>query len=135
MEYPAAWQAQTLPYGGYTMGGNPNLDSVIDTMSSTRTATTSSTPPFLTVIEDETRLPAAATLLGTPVTVTAFDQTNEARGLVAICEGPNGTGEVTLADLTFPPDAVTAWIHAACRHYLGLEPFPAKPRPDWTWPT
>lgn len=80
---------------------------------------------FLTVIEEETRLPAAATLLGAPVTVT---------GLVAIREGSNGTGEVALADLAFPPDTVTAWIHAAYRHYLGLQPFPVRPRPDWTWP-
>jgi hypothetical protein len=42
---------------------------------------------------------------------------------------------VSLADLAFPPDTVTAWIHAAYRHYLGLQPFPARPRPDWTWPT
>lgn len=89
---------------------------------------------FLTVIEEETRLPAAATLLGAPVTVTGLDYTNEARGLVAICEGSNGTGEVALADLAFPPDTVTAWIHAAYRHYLGLQPFPVRPRPDWTWP-
>jgi hypothetical protein len=64
----------------------------------------------------------------------SFDYTNEARGLVAICEGSNGTGEVALADLAFPPDTVTAWIHAAYRHYLGLQPFPARPHPDWTWP-
>jgi hypothetical protein len=84
--------------------------------------------------EEETRLPAEATLLGAPVTVTGFDYTNEARGVVAICEGSNGTGEVALADLAFRPDTVTAWIHAAYRHYLGLPPFPARPRPDWTWP-
>jgi hypothetical protein len=64
----------------------------------------------------------------------AHAYTNEARGLVAICEGSNGAGEVALADLAFPPDTVTAWIHAAYRHYLGLQPFPARPRPDWTWP-
>jgi hypothetical protein len=66
--------------------------------------------------------------------VTGLDYTNEARGLVAICKGSNGTGEVALADLAFPPDTVTAWIHAAYRHYLGLQPFPVRPRPDWTWP-
>jgi hypothetical protein len=38
-----------------------------------------------------------------------------------------------LADLAFPPDTETAWIHAAYRRYLGLQPFPADPRPGWTW--
>lgn len=90
---------------------------------------------FLAVIEDETPLPAAGTLLGSPVTVTSIDYTNEARGLVATCQGPDGTGEVTLADLAFSPDTITAWIHAAYRRYLGLTPFPARPRPEWTWPS
>ncbi len=90
---------------------------------------------FLTVFEEETQLPAAATLLGVPVTVTGFDYTEPARGLIATCQGPQDIGEVSLADLAFPPDTVTAWIHAAYRHHLGLPPVPARPRPDWTWPT
>ena len=90
---------------------------------------------FLTVFEEETQLPVAATLLGIPVTVTGFDYTGSARGLSAICQGPHEVGEVSLAELAFPPDTVTAWIHAAYRRYLGLSPFPARPRPDWTWPT
>ena len=106
--------------------------SVVEPSWSTPTATTSSTsPPPVIEKRPSTR---RCTLLGAPVTVTGFDYTNEARGLVAICEGSNGTGEVALADLAFPPDTVTAWIHAAYRHYLGLQPFPARPRPDWTWP-
>jgi hypothetical protein len=89
---------------------------------------------FLTVIAEQTALPAEATLLGAPMTVTALDYHNEARGLTATCRAPDGTGEVALADLAFPPDTETAWIHAAYRHYLRLPPFPADPRPDWTWP-
>jgi hypothetical protein len=111
-----------------------DLDSVVETILVDAYGDDEQYVAFLTVIEEETRLPAAATLLGAPVTVTGFDYTNEARGLVAICEGSNGTGEVALADLAFPPDTVTAWIHAAYRHYLGLQPFPARLRPDWTWP-
>ncbi|WP_280659758.1 hypothetical protein [Geodermatophilus sp. DF01_2] len=42
---------------------------------------------------------------------------------------------MSLADLAFPPDTGTAWIHAAYRYHLRLPPFPARPRPDWTWPT
>ncbi len=68
------------------------------------------------------------------MTVTGFDCSLQTRGLTAVCQAPNGTGEVTLADVAFPPDAETAWIHAAYRHYLGLRPFPADSRPDWTWP-
>jgi hypothetical protein len=111
-----------------------DLDSVVETILVDAYGDDEQYVAFLTVIEEETRLPAAATLLGAPVTVTGLDYTNEARGLVAICEGSNGTGEVALADLAFPPDTVTAWIHAAYRHYLGLQPFPVRPRPDWTWP-
>jgi hypothetical protein len=125
---------RTLHYAGYTMGKIPDLDSVIETIVVDAYGDDEQYTAFLTVIDDETELPTTATLLGTPVTVTAFDYTNEARGLVAICNGPNGNGEVSLADLAFPPDTVTAWIHAAYRHYLGLEPFPAEPRPDWSWP-
>lgn len=57
---------------------------------------------FLTVIEDEVALPASASLLGTPVTVVRLDYTDPARGLVAVCRGPHGTGQVTFADLVFP---------------------------------
>jgi hypothetical protein len=117
-----------------TMRQPSDLDSVVETILVDAYGDDEQYVSFLTVIEEETRLPAAATLLGAPVTVTGFDYTNEARGLVAICEGSDGTGEVALADLAFPPDTVTAWIHAAYRHYLGLQPFPARPRPDWTWP-
>jgi len=42
--------------------------------------------------------------------------------------------EISLADLAFPPQTVTALVHAAYRHWLGFRPFPATPRPDWTWP-
>jgi hypothetical protein len=89
---------------------------------------------FLTVLDEEIGLPTAASLLGTPVTVTKLDYHDPARGLVGRCEGPNGSGDVALADLAFPADTVAAWLHAAYRHHLGLKPFPAIPRPDWTWP-
>jgi len=89
---------------------------------------------FLTVFEEECELPVTATLLGSPVTVTRLEQ-QWARGLVAVCKGPQGAGEVSFADLVFPPDTLAAWIHAAYRHHLGLPPFPARPRPDWRWGT
>jgi hypothetical protein len=89
---------------------------------------------FLTVIEDEVAMPASASLLGTPVTVVGLDYPDPARGLVAACQAPHGTGEVAFADIAFPADTLAAWLHAAYRHYLGLKPFPATARPDWTWP-
>lgn len=88
---------------------------------------------FLTVFEEECELPAVATLLGSPVAVTGFALSP--RGLVATCQGQDGTGEVGLADLSCAPETLTAWIHAAYRHHLGLSPFPARPRPDGTWST
>jgi hypothetical protein len=112
-----------------------DLDLVVDTILVDAYGDDEEYAAFLTVLEDECRLPAAATLLGIPVTVTGFRYTDPARGPVGICQGPQEVGEVSLADLAFPPDTVAAWIHAAYRHHLRLPPFPARPRPDWTWPT
>jgi hypothetical protein len=112
------------------MGERSDLEVVVDTILVDSYGDDEQDAAFLTVLEEETELPAAATLLGSPVTVTGFDQST--RGLVAACRGPQGTGEVSLADLAFPPETVTAWIHAAYRHHLGLPPFPARPRPYWT---
>jgi pRiA4b ORF-3-like protein len=89
---------------------------------------------FVTVLEDELQLPAVATLLGSPVTVLGLDFLELPRGPFVRCRGAHGEGEIALADVCFPPGTVTAWIHAAYRHYLGLEPFPATPRPNWRWP-
>ncbi|MBV9023354.1 MAG: hypothetical protein JO362_06075 [Streptomycetaceae bacterium] len=41
---------------------------------------------------------------------------------------------MAFAGLAFPPDSEAAWLYPAYRHYLGLQPFPAVQRPDWTWP-
>ncbi len=82
---------------------------------------------LLTVLQEEIALPTAASLLGMPVTVTELDYEDPARGLVARCDGPHGSGQVALADLAFPADSVAAWLHAAYRHHLGLKPFPATP--------
>jgi hypothetical protein len=117
------------------MGQPSDLDLVVETILVDAYGAEERYAAFLTVLEEESQLPAAATLLGIPVTVTGFRYTDPTRGLVAVCQGPREVGEVSLADLAFPPDTVTAWIHAAYRHYLGLQPFPARPRPDWTWPT
>jgi hypothetical protein len=116
------------------MESNSGLDSALQVILADAYGEDEENTAFLTVIEEETQLPAAATLLGAPVTVTAFDYADPARGLVAVCESANGGAEAALVDVAFPPETVTAWIHAAYRHHLGLTPFPAEPRPDWTWP-
>lgn len=117
------------------MGEGSELDFIVETILVDAYGDDEQYAAFLAVLEDVSQLPAAATLLGIPVTVTGFSYTDPTRGLVGICRGPHEVGEVSLADLAFPPDTVTAWVHAAYRHYLGLQPFPAQPRPDWTWPT
>lgn len=89
---------------------------------------------FLTVLSEEIRFPAPATLLGVDVTVTALDLVGNRLEVIARCSSEHGSGEVALADLRFPPDTVGAGLHAAYRRYLDLQPFPANPRPDWTWP-
>jgi hypothetical protein len=115
------------------MTADPHLDRAVDIIIVDAYGDDEQYTAFLTVVEEQTRLPATATLLGTPVTVTAFDHTDD-RGIISRCEGPDGAGEISLAELAFPPETITAWIHAAYRHWLGLEPFPATPRPGWTWP-
>ena len=111
-----------------------DLDDAVETIIVDAYGDVEQYTALLSVIDEETQLPASAKLLGTPVVVTGFDYAGDARGVIATCEGPDGTGEVTLTDLAFPPATLTAWIHAAYRHHLGLRPFPAHPRPDWTRP-
>jgi hypothetical protein len=111
-----------------------HLDRAIETIVVDAYGVDEQYSAFLTVIEDETALPVPATLLGVPVIVTSIDYQDEARGIVATCKSPDGVGKIALADLKFAPDTVTAWIHAAYRRHLGLTPFPARPRPEWTWP-
>jgi hypothetical protein len=69
---------------------------------------------FLTVLAEQTPLPAEATSLGIPVVVTGIDYSNEARGLTATCRSPGGNGAVAMADLMFPPETEKA--PAAARH-------------------
>ena len=86
---------------------------------------------FRTVFEDAVEVPIKATVLGHPVEVLEFDYAEPLPGVFVKCR----EGEVSLVDVRFPPDTVAAWIHAAYREFLGLEPFPATPRPDWAWPS
>jgi hypothetical protein len=87
-----------------------------------------------TVLEDVIAVPTQAELLGQTVSVTQIGSSSGRAEVTARCQRRGTQGEVALADLAFPPESEAAWLHAAYRRYLGLEPFPAVPRPDWTWP-
>jgi hypothetical protein len=90
------------------MGEPSDLDPVVEAILVDAYGDEEQYVAFLTVLQEGTQLPAVATLLGVPVTVTGFDYTEPARGLIATCQGPQDIGEVSLADLAFPPDTVTA---------------------------
>jgi hypothetical protein len=89
-----------------------------------------------TVLEEAIDVPTQAALLGEGVTVIHIGLPSGRTEVTARCRrGSDGArGEVALADLAFPPQTEEAWLHAAYRRYLGLPPFPATPRPSWTWP-
>src|SRR6266508_4533795 len=96
--------------GSQVMTTADALDRVIETITVDCYNEDEEYTAFLTVIEDEVALPAPA-------------------GLVAVCRGPDGTGEVAFGDVAFPADTLAAWLHAAYRHHLGLRPFPATRDP------
>jgi hypothetical protein len=89
---------------------------------------------FLTILDDEVRLPAEATVLKRPVTVTEFDYPDGRRELIALCRSAQDAQQLALADVVFPDGTIAAWLHAAYRRYLGLKPFPATPPAGWAFP-
>ena len=91
---------------------------------------------FLTVFDEEVMLPCTARLLDIDVEVLGFDiEGDERRGLVARCRRVGGRlGVVSLVDVRFASGTVAAWLHAAFRAWLDLEPFPSQPPEDWSWP-
>ncbi|MFC3896483.1 plasmid pRiA4b ORF-3 family protein [Lentzea rhizosphaerae] len=110
--------------------GNPMLEQVIEMIIVDAYGEDEQLGAFQTVFEDAAEVPIKATVLGHPIEVLEFDYADPLRGVFVKCR----EGEVSLVDVCFPPDTVAAWIHAAYRDFLGLEPFPATPRPDWAWP-
>jgi hypothetical protein len=65
-----------------------DLDSVVETILVDAYGDDEQYVAFLTVIKEETRLPAAATLLGAPVTVTGLDYTNGPAAWSRSARGP-----------------------------------------------
>jgi len=90
---------------------------------------------FVEALEIELEFPAKATANGKPVTVVEVSHDPErVHPPFALCRSALVSKVWKLADIRFPAETGAAWLHAAYRHYLGLEPFPAEPRPDWNWP-
>jgi hypothetical protein len=112
-----------------------DLDRVIEIVLTDAYGEEEETVAWQTVLEDVIDVPTQAELLGQTVTVTEIGSSSGRAEVTARCQRPRGTrGDVAFADLAFPPESEAAWLHAAYRHYLRLQPFPAAPRPDWTWP-
>jgi hypothetical protein len=86
---------------------------------------------FLEVFNQEAQLPAAATVLGTPVEVVRFDYHDGRRGILACCRRDGVTHDLAAVDLVFPPDAVAARVQAAYRRWLGLTPHPYDMPAGW----
>lgn len=111
------------------------LDRVIEIVLVDAYGEEEETVAWETVLEDVIDVPVQAELLGQAVTVTQVGTSSGRAEVTARCRGSHGTdGEVAFADLLFPQQSEAAWVHAAYRRYLGLQPFPAVSRPDWTWP-
>lgn len=111
------------------------LDRVIEVVLVDAYGEEEETVAWETVLQDVINVPVQAQLLGQTVTVTQVGTESGRAEVTARCQGPDRTdGEVAFADLLFPRQGEAAWLHAAYRRYLGLQPFPAEPRPDWTWP-
>ncbi|GAA1927977.1 calcium-binding protein [Streptantibioticus ferralitis] len=118
------------------MTDDAELDRVIEIVLTDAYGEDEEAVAWETVLEDVIDVPAQAELLGETVAAIHIGVPSGRAEVTARCRksGVGNGGEVSLADLTFPPQTEAAWIHAAYRRYLGLAPFPAGPRPSWTWP-
>ncbi|MBV7243150.1 calcium-binding protein [Streptomyces sp. MW-W600-10] len=111
------------------------LDEVIDTVLVDTYGDGEQLTAWEAVLVETIAVPVEAVLLGQSVTVTRISVTGGRPELAADCRTAQGvSGEIAVADLVFPPSSAAAWLHAAYRRFLGLDPFPASSRPDWTWP-
>ncbi|MEU4174058.1 calcium-binding protein [Streptomyces sp. NPDC026589] len=111
------------------------LDEVIDTVLVDTYGDEEQLTAWEVVLEETIGVPVEAVLLGQPVTVTKISVIGGRPEVTADCRTAQGvSGEIAVADLVFPPSSEAAWPHAAYRRFLGLDPFPAASRPDWTWP-
>ncbi|MCP4960302.1 MAG: hypothetical protein GY925_13670 [Actinomycetia bacterium] len=77
---------------------------------------------FLCAFEDEVDYPIAATLAGTPVTITSVDYDGQpARGLVGVIANDSGQHRVALVELD-PEGGFPRRLLDAYRRWLRLDP-------------
>jgi hypothetical protein len=86
---------------------------------------------FYETFAEEVPLPATAALVGGTVQVIGMDIAVNGEELIARCRREDHIQDLSLTDLVFPPKTAAAWIHAAYRRCLGLEPHPAAIPEDW----
>jgi hypothetical protein len=90
---------------------------------------------FYTAFTEDSRFPATASLLDSPVTVIGIDIDQDGVSLVARCVRGETEQWLSLIDVEFPEDTPVAWLHAAYRRDRGLTPYPYEMpvgwRPDW----
>jgi tetratricopeptide (TPR) repeat protein len=81
---------------------------------------------FRQVFEDDIDLPVDGFVIGEPVSVLEIDYDgNERRGLTARCRREDGSEYVVAAsEVVFPEGTEGAWLIAAYRRWLNIDPFP-----------
>jgi hypothetical protein len=87
---------------------------------------------FAEAFNDQIDSPASATLVGVPVEVVAADVRATSSEVTAHCSHGQHRDEIAIADLTFEDGTGVAYVHAAYRRFLGLEPRPATKPADWS---
>jgi hypothetical protein len=85
---------------------------------------------FRRAFENDVTLPADGFIIGEPVSVTEIEYDgNTRRGLMARCRCEDGSEHVVAAsDVVFTEGAAGARHVAAYRKWLGLDPYPLRPR-------
>ncbi|MGH8961071.1 MAG: hypothetical protein ACRDWT_07660 [Jatrophihabitantaceae bacterium] len=76
--------------------------------------------------------PATATILGLPVQVRAVHIAGTRTEITAHCAHEQHRGDIAIADLTFGDGTGVAYVHAAYRRFLGVEPRPATRPAGWS---
>lgn len=102
-------------------GTDEKLDELIDELTVDCYGEDEQLTGLLTAIEDEPISPIAATVVGAPVEVFAFDYEGDPRrGLVARCRRGENTYVVSVLDLVVAQDSRLSRILAAYGRWSGL---------------
>lgn len=107
------------------------LDELIDVITVDCYNDDEAVTAFLTVFEEEVAVPALATVMGMPVEVLAYDCQGDPPEMMARCRSGTAAQWLALRDLVFDPGTPAAWIHAAFRQWLGLQPHSTVRPPGW----